>query len=107
MKEICVGISKRYCLWFEAIGQDSDHVHIVVESAPKNSPSHIMQICKSILVIQIFKRFPEIKSELWGGHFWTEGGHIDTVGDGRGLEDVKKYVTNQGRDTGQLKLFEF
>ncbi len=58
-----------------------------------------MQICKSILAIQVFKKFPELKEELWGGEFWTDGGHIDTVGDGRGLDDVRRYVADQGRDT--------
>jgi len=43
------------------------------------SPSRIMQICKSIFAIQVFKKFPELKEELWGGEFWSDGGHIDSV----------------------------
>lgn len=82
-------------------------MHMVVEAAPRHSPSRIMQICKSILAIQIFKQFPEVREELWGGEFWTDGGHIDTVGDGRGLEEIKNYVQSQGRNVGQLTLFEF
>ncbi len=66
-----------------------------------------MQICKSILAIQVFKKFTELKEELWGGEFWSAGGHIDTVGDGRGLEEVKNYVKKQGRNNTQLKLYEF
>ena len=108
MKQICKGITERYYLWFNAIGYEENHVHIVVESAPRYSPSRIMQICKSILAIQIFKKFPKIKEEeLWGGHFWTAGGHIDTIGDGRALDEVMDYVKNQGRDVNQLTLFEF
>ena len=107
MKRICVGISKRYFLWFDALGFEGDHVHLVVEAPPRYSPSRIMQICKSILAIQIFKEFPEVREELWGGEFWTDGGHIDTVGDGRGLEEVMNYVKNQGRKVSQLKIEEF
>ena len=108
IKEICKGITERYYLWFNAIGYENNHVHLVVEAAPRYSPSRIMQICKSILAIQIFKKFPQIKDEeLWGGHFWTAGGHIDTIGDGRALEQVNDYVKNQGRDITQLTLFEF
>ena len=59
-----------------------------------------MQICKSILAIQIFKQFPEVKKELCGGEFWSDGGHIDTVGDGRGLDEITKYVKNRyGKDS--------
>ena len=108
MKKICKGIQERYYLWFDALGYEEDHVHLVIEGAPRYAPSRIMQICKSVLAIQIFKQFTKLKEEeLWGGEFWTDGGHIDTVGDGRGLEEVKKYVRSQGRDVSQLLLYEF
>ncbi len=74
MKEICGEITKRYYLWFDAIGHEENHVHIVVEAAPRYSPSRIMQICKSILAIQVFKKFPKIKEgELWGENFGLMG----------------------------------
>jgi len=107
MKKVCRGIEQRYFLFFEAIGHEEDHVHLVVEAAPKYSPSRIMQICKSILAVQVFKEFPELREELWGGEFWTDGGHVDTIGDGRALERVKQYVTNQGRDKEKLVMHKF
>jgi len=108
MKEICRGIEERYFIFFDTIGHEENHVHIVVEGAPRYSPSRIMQICKSILAVQVFKKFPEIKEDtLWGGEFWSDGGHIDTVGDGRALDQVREYVKNQGRNEKNLKLFEF
>jgi putative transposase len=107
MKVICKDIQQRYYLRFDALGSDGDHLHIVVEGAPRYAPSHIMQISKSILAKQVFKQFPELREELWGGEFWTDGGHIDTVGDGRGLDEVLKYVKNQGQDVNQLTLHEF
>ena len=107
MKNVCKGIQERYFIWFEAIGHENNHVHIVVEAAPRYSPSRIIQICKSILAKQIFKRFPKIRDELWGGEFWTDGGHVDTVGDGKALTAVKNYVLNQGREDKELIISEF
>ena len=107
MKNVCNGIQERYFIWFEAIGHENNHVHMVVEAAPRYSPSRIIQICKSILAKQIFKRFPEVKEELWGGEFWTDGGHVDTIGDGRALATVKNYVLNQGRNENNLINYEF
>jgi putative transposase len=107
MKNVCKGIQERYFIWFEAIGHENNHIHIVVEAAPRYSPSRIIQICKSILAKQIFKRFPKIRDELWGGEFWTDGGHVDTVGDGRALTAVKNYVLNQGRNDKELIISEF
>ncbi len=107
IKSICKEIEERYYLHFDALGSDGNHFHLVVEAAPRYSPSRVMQICKSVIAIQIFKQFPEVKQERWGGELWSDGGHIDTVGDGRALEEVKKYVKEQGRDAAQLSLHEF
>lgn len=108
IKKVCNGMEERYYFKFDAIGHEQDHLHILVRAAPRYSPSKIMQICKSILAIQIFKKFPKLKEdELWGGEFWSDGGHIDTVGDGRPLEQIKQYVLNQGRNINQLTIHEF
>ena len=53
LKSICKGIEQRYYLRFDALGSDGDHLHIVVKGAPRYAPSRILQICKSILAIQI------------------------------------------------------
>ena len=107
LKEICEGIEERYYLKFHALGHEDNHLHLLVEARPRYSPSEIMQICKSITAKQIFKKFPEVKEELWGGHFWTEGGHIDTIGDGYGENKMKEYIKKQGRNFEQFKLTEF
>src|SRR3989344_7383417 len=67
-KNILQGIGERYWYFFEAIGLEEDHFHIVVGAAPRNSPSSIMGIIKSISAKKIFKSYPEIKKFLWGGN---------------------------------------
>ena len=66
-----------------------------------------MGVIKSISAKNIFKDYPEIKKFLWGGNFWSAGGHIDTVSEFGGLEIIRKYVREQGRNEGQLKLLSF
>jgi len=112
LKFICSEIEKRYSVIFDAIGTDGDHVHVFVGAAPKYSPSKVMQIIKSILARELFKQYPEIKKQLWGGHFWIEGGYIGTVGDGVTSEIVREYINNQGakderESFAQLKLIDF
>ena len=107
LKEIMQGLALRYYFKFEAIGIDEDHFHVVVGAAPKYSPSQVMGIIKSWSARLIFKQYPYIKKELWGGEFWSDGGHIDTVSEYGGLDRIKKYVKEQGRDVNQLKLSEF
>ena len=107
IKNILLGISERYYLNFHAVGFERNHLHLLIEVAPRYSPSQIMQICKSISAKQIFKQFPEIEEELWGGHFWSEGGHIDTVGDGYGVKEMKAYILSQVVSKSQMKLHDF
>jgi putative transposase len=107
LKKVLVGISERYYLFFQAVGCDNCHLHLLIEAAPRYSPSQIMQICKSITAKQLFKQFPDLDEELWGGHFWSEGGHIDTVGDGYGVKEMEDYIKKQGVSKKQLKLYEF
>lgn len=107
LKEIMFGLGLRYYFKFDAIGIDEDHFHVVVGAAPRYSPSEIIGTIKSWSARLIFKKYPYIKQELWGGEFWSDGGHVDTVSDVGGLEIIKKYVQEQGRDTSQLKLTSF
>ena len=107
LKEIMQGLALRYYFKFEAIGIDEDHFHVVVGAAPRYAPSQIMGIIKSWSAKLIFKKYPYIRKELWGGEFWSDGGHIDTVSEYGGLDRIKKYVKEQGRDINQLKLTEF
>jgi len=111
-KEVCSEIGKRYWFEFDAIGTDGDHVHVFVGAAPRYAPSNIMQIIKSITAKNIFKKYPDIKKQLWGGHFWSEGGYIGTVGDGVTADIIKRYIEKQGTKEekegyDQMKLLDF
>ena len=106
-KEICSGLEKRYSLKFETIGFDENHVHFLLQSVPKYSPSQIFRIVKSITAIKLFEFHPDLKKELWGGEFWSDGGFVSTVGEGVNAEFIRKYIQNQGRNGEQLKLFDF
>lgn len=112
IKFICSEIGQRYSIVFDTIGTDRDHVHVFVGAAPKYSPSKVMQIIKSIIARELFKQYPDIKKQLWGGHFWSEGGYIGTVGDNVTSEIVREYIDNQGTKDereghAQLKLIDF
>ncbi len=73
IKEICLGMEKRYHMKLETIGFDEDHVHFMLRFVPKYSLSQLFQIIKSVTAIQLFKKHPDLKEELWGGEFWSDG----------------------------------
>ena len=64
-------------LW--RIGTDKDHVYFLIQSVPLYSPKKIIQIVKSIMVREIFKRVLEVNQKLWGGEIWMVGYYVNTA----------------------------
>ena len=106
---ICKEIEERYDIRFETVGIDLNHVHYLLSAVPRFSPSRIIQIVKSITARELFKHHPDLKRELWGGHLWSEGYFVATVGEGGNKQVIEVYVKNQGKklESDQLKLFDF
>ena len=108
VKQICKDIEDRFYIKFETTGFDEDHEHFLIESLTTiYSPAKIFQFVKSIISIELFKRHPEIKKQLYGGEFWSDGGYVGTVGEGTNADIVRKYIKQQGRKSNQLKLVNF
>lgn len=111
VKDVCVEIEKRYQVKFLEIGIDKDHVHFLVQSVPTYSVTRIVSMIKSITAREVFRRCPQVKKELWGGEFWTDGYFASTVGKQGNEDTVASYVKQQGYDyhklheNRQLKLF--
>ena len=103
LREICLGIEARYEIKFLEIGTEKDHVHFLVQSVPKYSPTQIIRTIKSITARKIFERYPDVKKALWGGEFWTDGYYVGTVGEHGDEAVITKYVKNQGRDPKEYK----
>ena len=109
IKETASGIAERYAIEMEAIGCDKDHIHLLCGAHPKIAPGRIVQIFKTIIAREIFRRKPSVKKALWGGEFWTDGYYVATVSERANWDTVEKYVQKQGKprtDVKQLKLFE-
>ena len=106
LKEISKGLEERYELDIDQIGCDEDHIHILTSFHPKYSIGQFVRLYKSITARQVFLKFPEIKKDLWGGEFWTDGYYVATVGERGNWTVVEQYVKNQGKhDVGTLKLW--
>lgn len=100
-------IAQRYDIEFEKIGCDQNHIHILASFPPKYSGSQVVGMFKSITARELFKQFPLLKKDLWGGEFWSDGFYLATVGERGDWKTVEKYVSSQGKtneSTQQLRL---
>jgi len=99
--EIAREIEERYDIVFEKIGTDGDHIHLLCSFHPKYGGSQIVGIFKSITAKQLFVRFPQLRKDLWGGEFWSDGYYLATVGTRGDWATVERYVANQGKTEGK------
>jgi len=96
---------------FVKIGTNEDHVHFLVQSVPTYSVTKLVTLIKSLIAREVFKRCPQVKKQLWGGEFWTDGYFGSTVGKHGDEYMIGKYVKNQGKnytmlhEDRQLSLF--
>ena len=87
-------------------------MHFLVQSIPTYSPTKIVTTIKGILSRKIFEIHPEVKKQLWGGEFWSDGYFVSTVSKYGNEEVISNYVKLQGVEKGykqiqrrQLELF--
>jgi REP element-mobilizing transposase RayT len=102
LRDVCLEIEKRFQVKFLEIGTDENHVHFLVQSVPSYSVTRIVTMIKSVTAREIFRRCPQVKKQLWGGEFWSDGYFGSTVGKHGNETMIGKYVKGQGKSYQKL-----
>ncbi len=68
------------------------------------SPTKIVTTIKSITAREIFKIHPEVKKQLWGGEFWSDGYFVNTVSKFGDENTISQYVKEQGLEKEYKQL---
>ena len=102
LHQICLDLEQRYQVKFLEIGVDKDHVHFLVQSVPTYSVTKVVTLIKSLTAREIFRRCPQVKKQLWGGEFWTDGYFASTVGKHGNEALIGQYVKKQGQKYTKL-----
>jgi len=97
-------IETRYDIEMEKLGADNNHIHLLCSFHPKYSIGQVVKIYKSITAKQLFLKFPEIKKDLWGGEFWSDGYYVATTGEVGNWEIVIEYINKQGKKPQDINL---
>jgi len=101
-RDIFKEVARQYEFEIDEMEVAIDHMHIFLGVPPRYSPSEVVQILKSISAREIFKRFPQLKKQLWAGELWNDGYFARTVGDKVTSDVIRKYIKYHHDD--QLKL---
>ena len=106
LKNICLEIEKRYQIVFLEIDTDKDHVHFIVQSVPTYSVTKLITKIKSLTARHIFRKCPEVKKQLWGGEFWSDGYFANTVSKHGDESVIRNYVKNQASDAKYIAIHD-
>jgi len=58
----------------------------------------VVQIIKSISAREVFKKFPELRKQLWAGELWNDGYFVRGVGDKVTADIIRKYIEYQAHE---------
>ena len=92
LKMIFQEIAERYEFEIDTMEVKDDHVHLFLSAPPRYCPARVVQVMKSISAKMVFKEFPEVKKQLWGGEFWSDGYFVRSVGDKVTSDLIRRYI---------------
>jgi len=108
IKDIFGKIAEEYGFRIDTMEVMADHVHVFVEVPPRYSPAQVVQVMKSISAREVFKKFPDLREQLWAGELWNDGYFVRSVGDKVTADIIRKYIEYQAHedDSIQLNMFD-
>jgi putative transposase len=101
-------IAEEYEWEIDAMAVQPDHVHVLMQVAPRYAPAQVVQIMQSITAREVFEQFPQLRKRLWAGKFWGASYFVRSVGDAVTAEVIRNYIRYQDmdHDMGQLSLWD-
>jgi putative transposase len=95
LKQVNESVASKFGVQILEQETDRDHLHIIFSSKPQIQLSKFINSLKAVSARLLCQHFPALKTQLWGGHFWSPSYFLTTVGEVK-LDDVKRYVQSQG-----------
>lgn len=106
VEELFREIAQAHDVTIEELEVSVDHVHIFCSFPPRYSISQVVGQLKSESARTVFREFPWVKRQLWGGELWEDGYFARTVGDKVTADVIRQYIRRHHEELDpQLDLF--
>jgi len=94
LKEMFQSLAKAHEFEIVAMEVMPDHIHLLIDCAPRHYIPDIIKTLKGNTARFLFKEYPDLKKKLWGGHLWNPSYFVATVGENT-EEAVRNYIESQ------------
>lgn len=94
MKELLKKIAVDNDVMILEMETDKDHIHLLIDCNPQHYIPNIVKAFKGVSARLLFKKHPELKNQLWGGHLWNPSYFVATVSENT-EEQIRNYIQNQ------------
>ena len=71
-----------------------DHEHLFVCAKPALSPAGIKQALRGRLAYLLFREYPDLRKQLWGGALWNPSNDAGTAGE-VSAQTIVRYIESQ------------
>lgn len=71
-----------------------DHIHLLIDCSPQHYIPDLIKVLKGNSARRLFLDFPELKTQLWGGHMWNPSYFVATVSDNTEAQ-ILQYINSQ------------
>ena len=78
------------------ISIQKDHVHMLVQTRPREAISDVVQIFEDVSSRVIRLKHPELEEFLWGDSFWADGYFAETIGK-VSEHKIREYIQDQSK----------
>lgn len=109
VREMFAEIAEQYDITIDEMEVSADHEQIFCSFPSRYTIAQVVTRFKSLSGRAIFREYPQVKRQLWGGEFWEDGYFARTVGDKVTAEVIRKYIQHHRSEKEgelQFKLFE-
>lgn len=99
LKELITEIAEKHNIKIIEMETDLDHIHLLIECSPQHYIPNMLKAFKGNSARAMFKKHPELKNKLWGGHLWNPSYFVCTVSENT-QKQVEEYIKTQGKKAG-------
>lgn len=99
VREHLIDVARESCTRLEAVlveaDGESDHLHLLIDYPPKVQLSKLIGAIKTNTSREVrAANYPEVRSVLWGDHFWSPS-YLALSSGGATIETIQEYIRNQ------------